>query len=94
MKVKYSILFTALVILTACKKNNSPVGVNVLPGSDQLGAVYAEIYPKVSYSIFDDSVFTKNLSNANLLGSMNDAVFGRSDASIYADYEEIGRAHV
>ena len=50
-------------------------------------SAYAEIYPSISYSIFDDSVATKDISNSNLLGSINDDVFGSSDASIYANYE-------
>src|ERR1035437_5942143 len=83
---KFVILFTTLAFFS-CKKNDSPVGVNILPGSDVLGAAYAEISATRSYSMFDDSVYTKNISNGNLLGSMNDPVFGRTDASIYSNFE-------
>ncbi len=84
---KFTILFTALVFFASCHKNDSPVGVNILPGSDQLDGAYAEITASVSYSMLDDTVYTKNISNANLLGSMNDPVFGRTDVSIYSDFE-------
>ncbi len=87
---KFFILLIPFVFLLSCKKNDSPVGVDVLPGTDQLGAAYAEIYPSVSYPLFDDSLFTKNITNSNLLGSVNDPVFGRTDASIYVNFEVPG----
>jgi len=84
---KISITLTALVLMASCHKNDSPVGVDILPNTDQLGAAYAEILPTVSYSKFDDSTRTSNLTSSNLLGSVNDPVFGRTDASIYSTFE-------
>jgi hypothetical protein len=91
MKFKKIAIFPTLVILLAsCHKNTSPVGVNILPNSDQLGAAYAEVSASSSFSMFDDSVYTKDISNSNMLGSINDPVFGRSDASIYSSFEPPG----
>jgi hypothetical protein len=87
---KIALLFIATAFFASCHKNDSPVGVYILPGSDQLGAAYAEIPASVSYTIFDDTTYTKNISNANIFGSMNDPVFGRSDASIYSSFEVPG----
>ena len=83
------ILFALLAF--SCKKNtDSPVGSNILPPADVINAKYAEIYPDVSYSKYrwsDSVILTSNLSNSNLLGSINDPVFGRTDASIYCSFE-------
>ncbi len=63
------------------------MGVDVLPDSDLLNGAYAEIIPKISYTKLEDSIVTSNITNSNLLGSINDPVFGRFDASIYMNFE-------
>ncbi|MGZ3861660.1 MAG: DUF4270 family protein [Bacteroidia bacterium] len=88
--IKNLIVLLSATLLASCHKNDSPVGVYLLPSSDVLGANYAEVMASVSYTMFDDSVYTKNISNSNLLGSVNDPVFGRSDASIYSSFEPNG----
>lgn len=90
MKIRPAIFIPILILLFSCHKNDSPVGVNILPASDVLGAAYTEVYPTVTYSMLDDTVYTTNITNSNLLGSMNDAILGRTDASIYSTYEIIG----
>ncbi|MHB8260846.1 MAG: DUF4270 family protein [Bacteroidia bacterium] len=92
--LKKSYLLIALALLAlSCKKNmDSPVGINVLPPSDLINAEYAEIYPDVSYTKYrwsDSIILTSNLSNSNLLGSINDPVFGRTDVSIYCSFETV-----
>lgn len=82
------ILFGALLL--SCKKNDSAVGVDVLPSSDQLGGAYAEIIPKITYTKMEDSLLTTNFSNSNVLGSVNDPIFGRFDASMYINFEPAG----
>lgn len=66
------------------------MGVDVLPGSDQLYGVYAELTPKQSYALLEDSMNSTNVTNSILLGSVNDPVFGRFDASVYVNYEVAG----
>jgi hypothetical protein len=83
-------IFLIALITTSCKKNDSPVGVSILPQSDIIGGAYAEFYPDVSYSHFrhaDSVLLTTRLSNSSLLGSVNDPIFGRTDASIYCSFE-------
>ena len=86
MLKKLSILLIPILFALSCKKNESPVGVDVLPDSDQLGAVYTELTPTVTYTRADDSLMTTNITNSNLLGSVNDPVFGRFDASIFVNF--------
>jgi uncharacterized protein DUF4270 len=90
LKKAFILLFFTVIILSCKKDTNSPVGSNVLPVSDIINAEYAEIYPDVSYTKYrwsDSVILTSNLSNSNLLGSINDPVFGRTDASIYCSFE-------
>jgi len=90
LKKTYLLFFVTLLALS-CKKNvDSPIGSNVLPASDLITGEYTEIYPDVSYTQFrssDSVILTSNLSTSNLLGSMNDPIFGRTDASIYCSFE-------
>jgi hypothetical protein len=88
--IKKLLILFCVVLVFSCKKSDSPVGVDVLPASDQLKGSYAEIIPKISFTRADDSVITTNVSNSNLLGSMNDPVFGRFDASMYISFEVVG----
>ena len=77
-------------LFTSCHKNDSPVGISILPQGDIITAEYAEFYPDVSYTHFrssDSVLLTTRLSNSNLLGSLNDPIFGRTDASIYCSFE-------
>ena len=89
LKKTLSIFLLALLI-TSCKKNDSPVGISILPQGDIIGAAYAEFYPDVSYTHYrsaDSVLLTTRLSNSSLLGSVNDPIFGRTDASIYCSFE-------
>lgn len=90
LKKPYLLIALALLALSCKKNTDSPVGINVLPPADVINAEYAEIYPDVSYTKYrwsDSIILTSNLSNSNLLGSINDPVFGRTDASIYCSFE-------
>lgn len=78
-------LFTLLFLLfSACKKNDSPVGVDILPDEDILHARTFEFSPIISYSYKIDSLRTdENITGPYaLIGSQNDPVFGRTDASV------------
>ena len=89
--LKKIFIFLLLISLTgACTKTTSPVGIAILPQADLLGGSYAEFLPDISYSQFkqsDSVLITTRLSNASLLGSISDPIFGRTDASIYCSFE-------
>ncbi|HXD93967.1 MAG TPA: DUF4270 family protein, partial [Bacteroidia bacterium] len=83
-------IFLVAALTTSCKKNDSPVGISILPSGDILSGGYMEFYPDVSYSHFrsaDSILLSTRLSNSALLGSVNDPIFGRTDASIYCSFE-------
>jgi hypothetical protein len=83
-------IFLVALLTTSCHKNDSPVGISILPQGDIIGAAYTEFYPDVSYTRFrhaDSVLLTTRLSNSALLGSLNDPIFGRTDASIYCSFE-------
>jgi hypothetical protein len=83
-------IFLVALLVTSCRKDDSPVGISILPTSDIIGAQYAEFYPDISYSHFgqnDSVLLTTRLSNSCLLGSLNDPIFGRTDASVYCSFE-------
>ena len=90
MLKRLSILFFVVLFIFSCKKNDSPVGIGLLPQADIIGSKYIEFIPDIAYSTYrhNDSVLpSSRLSNSSLLGSLNDPIFGRTDASIYASFE-------
>ena len=90
MLKKFFFIFLVALVATSCHKNDSPVGISILPQSDIISGAYKEFFPDVSYSQFrhaDSLLLTTRLSNSCLLGSLNDPIFGRTDASIYASFE-------
>lgn len=80
-----SVLAIAL-LFGACKKSESDVGRDVLPEGDLLNATYCDTATVIAYNILDDTLrtdesYTGNV--ANLIGTMADPIFGRTDASLY-----------
>ncbi len=90
MLKKITILFFIILLVSACRKSDSPVGIGLLPQTDLIGASYIEFTPDIAYSTYNRNNYTlpsTRLSNSSLLGSINDPVFGRTDASIYCSFE-------
>lgn len=80
-----SVLAIAL-LFASCKKSESDVGRDVLPEGDLLNATYCDTATVIAYNILDDTLrtdesYTGNV--ANLIGTMADPIFGRTDASLY-----------
>lgn len=79
-------LFTVaglILLLASCTKEITPIGLDLLSGNQLLSMGYNDSTSIVAYSTKIDSVYTGNLSYA-LVGSMNDPVFGRTDAGFYS----------
>jgi hypothetical protein len=90
MLKNFFLLVFIVALVGSCSKSTSPVGIGILPQADLIGGAYMEFIPDVSYSEFkrsDSVLLTTRLSNASLLGSINDPIFGRTDASIYCSFE-------
>ena len=90
MLKKSLIIFFIALLATSCHKNDSVIGTNLLPQTDIITGGYIEFMPDITYSQYrhsDSILLTSKLSNSCLLGSMNDPIFGRTDASIYCSFE-------
>jgi len=77
-------LFLLLVLGTtvSCKKNQKTVGASALADDDLLNSGGIDTFSLKTFSIVEDSIFSKN-PRFNLLGSVNDPVFGTTEASFY-----------
>lgn len=80
---KSAIFFIALFVLGfSCKKEDSIIGLEVQPADEQFGILYTDTITIESLSIREDSLVA-NTTLYNLLGSINDSVFGKTNASFY-----------
>jgi Domain of unknown function (DUF4270) len=84
-KISFALLLVFL--LFACKKENSVLGLDVQPEEDLLYSSFDEsalVEIKTDY----DTGLVSSLNNLGvyLLGTLQDPVFGRSDASIYTNF--------
>lgn len=78
-------LFVGLLSFSACKNDEINTGLDLLPTNGQLNSIVADTFSIVSYSVKADSVKTDSLT-ANILGAINDPIFGLSSASLYAQF--------
>ncbi|HKC36608.1 MAG TPA: DUF4270 family protein, partial [Chitinophagaceae bacterium] len=78
----FSYLIAGTLLFASC---NDPdiVGLDVQPAGDQINLTFTDTATLQTYSIREDSLRTDEVSQF-LLGSYTDSVFGRTDASIYA----------
>ncbi len=87
MKIKSKPFFLVVIIFsifTACKKDIF-LGTNLLPASDDIGAVYSDTFSLFTTTKLEDSVLTSSTVN-NLAGSINDPIFGKSYASFFTQF--------
>ncbi|MDO9255254.1 MAG: DUF4270 family protein [Bacteroidales bacterium] len=80
------LLLVALVslVIASCTKEITPIGSKLLDPGELLSMGYTDTVQIRAYSITDDSVYTLNLSYAQI-GSMYDPIFGRTDATFYSE---------
>ena len=71
------------LLIASCTKEISPIGTKLLDPADLLSMGYTDTIQIRAYSIPDDSVYTLNLSYAQV-GSMYDPIFGKTDATFYS----------
>ena len=64
--------------LASCNKEPDLIGIDLLPDSDYLNLSFTDTSTIIAYTVREDSLRTDELS-ANLLGYMNDPVFGNVD---------------
>ncbi len=84
------ILFLFIIFCTfllACKKESSVLGLDVQPDEDLLYSSFSDSALVEIKTDFDTGLVSSiNNLGVYLLGSMQDPVFGRSDASIYTNF--------
>ncbi len=73
----------ATTVVNSCKKDTSAVGLGFI--GDQLQTVFTDTTTLVTHTVADDSVRTSNTSG-NLLGSYQDPLFGRCEASFFTQF--------
>jgi len=74
------------VVAGGCKQGDQTLGINLLPGVKILDTRYHQEKASISTSIFTDTKIRVDRPAYNLLGSFNDPLFGRTDASFAAQF--------
>jgi hypothetical protein len=87
----FSILLALFVLLcaTSCKKKDNALGKDILDNDAYLYGTTTDTFDILSYTIEEDSIITDNAANV-VLGSYNDPVFGKFDASFYTQIRLAG----
>ena len=84
-RISFALLISGLILLTHCKKDPDAVGAKLIPENNLPGVLYSDTSSLITYSQRIDSVRTDETS-VNIFGSMNDPVFGRTNASFSAQF--------
>lgn len=84
-------LLILLVLTISCNKRDSDLGLNLRSDDGLIDAIVVDTLDVVAYTIREDSLRTDSL-NSNVLGAINDPVFGPNTASIHCNFklDEIG----
>lgn len=75
-----------LVVAWGCKQGDQTLGINLLPGVKILDTRYHQEKTSISTAVFTDTKIRVDRPKYNLLGSFNDPLFGRTDASFAAQF--------
>ncbi len=84
-KVFFVMLLAGIMLLTQCKKDPDAIGAALIQHTNLPDVLYSDTSSLLSYSREIDSVRTDE-NSVNLVGSMSDPVFGRSDATFTAQF--------
>ncbi len=88
-KLYYIYIFALLFFLgliAGCEKEPQNIGLNIQPLDDKINIEYTDTVTVFAYSELQDSILTDN-AYLNLLGSINDPIFGKTKASIYTQLQ-------
>jgi hypothetical protein len=77
-------LIFLLLLFFSCKKEEE-LGVEVQPAGDELNISYTDTFFISAYTVRDDSVRTDE-TLINMVGCINDPVFGRTSAGAYTQF--------
>ena len=90
-KAYFSCLIIAIsaIFIASCKKKENALGKDLLNSDAYLSGTTTDTFDIISYSIIEDSIVTDNASNV-VLGSYQDPIFGKVDASVYTQIRLAG----
>lgn len=83
---KTAFLLALIVCLLSCKKEYNSIGLNM---EDDLLGTTMESFDVKAWSVLHDTLNTTNMSNQQL-GELRDPVFGKTTASVYAQFLQSG----
>lgn len=75
----------AVAVIASCNKEPDLIGLDLLPEGDRLNMSFTDTSSIIAYSVKEDSLRTENLAS-NLLGYLNDPIFGPVKASFYTQF--------
>lgn len=78
-----AVIFCLLVLFSSCGKN-SILGLDVLPSTDDVGAIFTDTFSLVTTTVRDDSVLSSSTLN-NVAGNMFDPIFGKTYAAFFTE---------
>ena len=86
-KLRIGLIFISIIVAFACKKkdDDSVLGLDVQPENDLLGVTISDTSSVYMFTQKVDSVKSYN-DQYKYLGSNQDPIFGRTDASIYTNF--------
>lgn len=85
-KTLIAAMFLFTVVLWGCQKGDQTLGIGLLPGVSVLETRYHPDTEDINAFTVTDKRIRVDKPKYNLLGSINDHVFGRTDASFAAQY--------
>lgn len=83
---KVALLLALIVCLLSCKKEYNSIGLNM---ADDLLGTTMETFDVTAWSVLHDTLNTTNMSNQQY-GELHDPVFGKTTASVYAQFLQSG----
>ncbi len=78
-------LLLIVVTLASCKEEPDLIGLDLIPDSELLNHSLIDTLSIVAYTVREDTLRTDELAT-NLLGAVNDPVFGVTKASVYTEF--------
>ena len=83
-----TLVLLTCILLTSCKDEHTNIGEDIL--GNLVDTEFTDTITLQAYSILEDTINTTNTS-ANILGHINDPVFGKSNAGIFTQLEFSGQ---
>jgi len=79
-------LFVLVNILVACNSEQNDLGLGILPDEDLINIRNISVSDKIASYTFTENGITSNKGGTNLLGTLNDPVFGKTTANYAAQF--------